>query len=554
MTPAAEATHVVGAIGQIDEVLRQRLNATFSDHVQHRLGTDDAILLTRGATYSWKSGTEQGILWSPSADPGAVATSDAATHEAVGPHLVVGQTEISLNSAAWGFQPVYVHQQHGALLFATTTSALLQLIDSRLDPDWDAWASIMMLGYLIGGRTLFTQIERLRECEGRVLDRTSGRFTTRRGVPRTVGRDNEASPDEVVEALRHALVSHPALAGRDKDPHDYVASLPLTGGYDSRLLGSIFLNALGAGSVRSVTTSTHRAGADPDVTFGTSLGDRFGVTQRILNPDGGAYPVYAKRMFDLLEHESAEHVWFEPVAAVLHEWGAPTIDGLSGDMLMKNTFVKDTLQYAKNVDEHREAFWHNMNRAPYLPLPGVSAAMLADMTARVRSDFDLIHADYEGADNMTRLIALATRSQRGVATIPHKVLAAGVEPVTPFMHPDVISALLSIPGAARADGALARKLLDTAEPGLGDLPSSNDWIPGTTSGRRRSSTPESYAWAADRFGVLNEFIGDGFTDADIAVLHSPNGDRWRLRLILLADWLDTYNARLTSVTPPWWVA
>lgn len=544
---------MVGAIGRVDQQLRERLVSAFPDHHEHDLDTDAAMLLSRGATHTWRSGQEHGVLWSPTADPTAVTRSDEATHDAVSPHLSIGRHEISINSSAWGLQPVYVHQQGPCLLFATTSTALIDLIDGPLEADWDAWAAIMMLGYPVGGRSLFTGIDRLQECEGRQLDRRSGAFRTIRSIPRAIGRATQAKPDEVVEALRHALVTSPAL-GLAAPDDGYLASLPLTGGYDSRLLAALAVDAFGPDAFCCLTSSVHRSGADPDVTFGTMVGDRFGVTQHVLSPDASAYPAYAKRMFDLLEHESAEHGWYEPVASVLHGWGAPVIDGLAGDVLMKNSYVAENLFVITDRDQLRQALWVNMNRHPYLKLPGVTRAMRDEMTERISADLDPVFERYEGTEHTARLFAMATRTQRGVAISPHKALAAAVEPVTPFLHPDVTSALLSIPWTARSDDALARGLLDIASPGLSSLPSTNDPGARPASGRRRSSSPESYAWALSRFDLLNQFIGQGFSPEDVATMHRDFGDRWRLRLILLADWLETYQSRLKSTTPPWWTA
>lgn len=545
------ATHVVGAIGPIGPSLRRSIVETFAEHAEHDLGPQ-ALLLSRGHTYAWRSGESRGVLWSPQAEPRHVRSGDDATHLAVAPSLSLDPDVITLHSASWGLQPVYVAEHDSTLLFATTSSALLQLLTGPLDPDWDAWAAILSLGYPIDGRTPFRQIRRLRESERRVLNRASGGLTQYRGVPRAIGGGPVPSHGDVVDALRGAITTHPALAGRSVDGSGYLASLPLSGGWDSRLLGVITVDAHGPTAIRSVTTATHRMGTDPDVTFGTLVGDEFGVTQHLLMPDGREYPGYATRAFALAEHETAEHVWYEPVASVLKSWKAPVIDGFGGDVTMKNVYVRESLLRPQTPEFIRDELWRAMSRQPAADLPGAGAPMLKELTERTRAGIESCRAGYDGLPDENRLVLMSTRSMRGVSVLAYKMTAEACEQVTPFMHPDVTSAILSIPWKEKSSSDLARALIDTARPGLSRIRSTNDRLPDTLSGRRRANTPESQAWSARQLDALSEHTQLHFTPEDVQSLHAVRAERWRLRLILMSDWLQTYHARLTSTTPPWW--
>ncbi len=498
---------------------------------------------------SWRSAA---IHWSGQGQAGPVSGWQQAMHETVAVGVAVTPDEVILHTSSWGNQALYVAWLEPATLaFSTTSTALVDLVEGPLDPDWDAWASIMTSNNPINGRTPFVQIRRLRGGEHHRLDLRTGAFSTAVGRPPVHQPGaSPADPGEIVDALRTALSEHPVLV--DGAPEGgYLASIPLTGGWDSRLLGAIAVDHFGPEAFLALTTSKHTENVDPDVTYATALAQSLGVTQEIIHPDRSANPVYTARTMALLEYETWEHSWFGPAANVLMARGLPVIDGFAGDAQLKNAYANRRLFGADPADVSDE-LWRKLDRRPPLGLPAASESVLDELEQRMRPDVEATRRGVEGHPHEGRIAVMRSRIIGGVGLAPFKLLATGCEIVTPLLHPAVTSATMSIPTPARANGALSRQVLEAAMPGVASLPSTND--PGSMAarGRRRTNGPEARAWTAERLGVLDRFIGHGFTAEDVEVLHGKPADAWRHRLIQLTCWLEAYESRLTSTAPPWW--
>jgi hypothetical protein len=472
-------------------------------------------------------------------------------HETVAAGVAVTADEVVLHTSSWGNQALYVAWlDTTTLAFSTTSDALVDLLDGPLDPDWDAWASILTTNNPINGRTPFQQIRRLRGGEHHRLGLRTGTFSNGLDDHRFISDERSpAEPDEIVDGLRVALGEHPVLAGGTPDG-GYLASIPLTGGWDSRLLGAVAVDLIGP-EFLALTTSKHTENVDPDVTYATALAQQLGLTQEIILPDRSANPSYTTRAMALMEYETWEHSWFGPAASVLAARGLPVIDGFSGDTQLKNAVPNRRLFSAAPAEVGVE-LWRKLDRRPAAGSPAASESVLDELEQRVRPDVEACRRGVVGHPNEGRIAVLRTRIVSGVGLAPFKLLAAECEVVAPFLHPAVTSATMSVPTPAKAGGALSRQVLEVAMPGLSQLPSTNDPGAMTARGRRRTNGPEARAWTTERLGVLEGFIGHGFTAEDIEILHGKPADAWRQRLIQLACWLEAYESRLTSTTPPWW--
>ncbi len=543
---------VIGVVGAIPDGLRQRIVGERPGWVEHELADPHLLLLSRGRTHAWTGPDARGIHWSGQGQAGPVSGWQQAMHETVAAGVAVTPDEVVLHTSSWGNQALYVAWlDPTTLAFSTTSEALLDLLEGPLDPDWDAWASILTSNNPINGRTPFLQVRRLRGGEHHRLDVRTGTFSTGLDAHRFISEERSpADPGEIVDGLRTALTEHPVLTGGAPDG-DYLASLPLTGGWDSRLLGAIAGEHFGPEAFLALTTSKHTENVDPDVTYATTLAQLLGITQEIIHPDRSANPAYTARTMTLLEYETWEHSWFGPAASVLMARGLPVIDGFAGDTQLKNAYANRRLFTADPADVSDE-LWRKLDRRPALGLPAASESVRDELEQRMRPDVEATRQGVEGHPNEGRIAVLRSRIMSGVGLAPFKLLATGVEVVTPFLHPAVTSATMSIPAEAKASGALSRQVLEAAMPGLSGLPSTNDPGAMAARGRRRTNGPEARAWTAERLDVLDRFIGHGFAAEDVEVLHGKPADAWRHRLIQLSCWLEAYESRLSSTTPPWW--
>ncbi|MEO6471787.1 MAG: hypothetical protein ABIR57_07820 [Aeromicrobium sp.] len=545
---------VVGAIGTLSTVLQDRITATNPELTIRETGSADAFILSQHPLTPWHGTSSRGFVWDAINPSAKVADWKDAMHAACAPGLAITDDGIILHASEWAVQPVYIHRQGDVLLFATTINAILRLVDGKLDPDWDAWAAILAVKCPLGGRTPFASIARLGASISHVVDTRTRRFSSARESPRTIGENREpASAAEIAETIKLALVSDPDLDPSSPQEGGYLASLPLTGGWDSRMIAGTACNLFGPGAFSALTTPKHTEGDDPDVTASTQVATFLGITQTVTFPDSSTFSTYASRAFELVEYETWEHLWFEPAVAHLHQRKLPVLDGLAGDALFKNDIVSEDLLAARTTAEVGDRLWGILNKLPKSAAPGLPDHLRDELVARARVDMEVSRSGLEGMRDEGRHAMLRTRTCHGIALAPYKMIASHTRAITPHLHPDVANAILSVPWQQKSNSALARAVLEEIRPGLSKLPSTND-RPRTlpTTGSMRWDSPNSMDWTRERMSRLNELAHVGLSADDATALHAKRFERWRNGLIVLACWLETYESRLTSTRPPWW--
>jgi len=465
------------------------------------------------------------------------------------PGLIDGPEQVTLHAGAFGLIDVYYLEADGAVYFAGLIEPLLALARRPYRVNWEAWAAILKLTYPLLDDTPYREVRRLTGATALTWSRTRRRITVDRRAPRWV---REEPVDRDVSAREMVALLHEAL----KPYEDRPVLVPVSGGYDSRLLASVAVAR--KMDVESWTTSPDD-GLDTDIDFARYITRELGVPHRVIRQDPAAYPDEALWTARRLEYLTSHHAWYAPFAREGHAAGRPIVDGLAGGPLMKNFLISSAAVGAESAAARREALLRSLaNGEAHLPVLSERAAAWID--ERVREAFGRATSMLRGHRAELPLSVLHTRTARGIARSPVNLVGPEVTPIFPFLHPEFFDAALSVPVTRKEGGRFYREILQAANPRVAALPSTNVPLLPNRRVPLRSTGPAAREWShrmlrrvARIEGLLSEdmlrVVADG-PDA-LTAFRSWNSRFWLRGLVVFGAWLADYEDLLEDLTPPW---
>ncbi|MFI6319951.1 asparagine synthetase B family protein [Nonomuraea sp. NPDC050556] len=527
--------YVCGALGRIDSVLMGKLTGA-GPRTKPALQTPEAALFSSAPLPPYHR--EDGNFAFSWGERKPTRTSEwisvAETYET--PGLIGAGKKITLHAGALGLVDVYYVRTGDAVYFSSLIQPLLSLV--QVEIDWTAWASILQVTFPLGEATPYTQVKRLPGASALVFD--GERLSTERRLPRWLRSEPyEAwkSAGEIVEILHEVY----------KDYDGRPLLVPVSGGYDSRLLCSIAV-ARGA-DVESWTTSPDD-GTDTDIAFARAITGELGVRHRVITQDAADYPQDALEVARRLEYLTPHHAWYAPFAKEVHGSGRMLIDGLAGGPLLKNFMVSGAALEASNQAERQAALLSSLSlgepSAPFL-----SPEAKAWMDDVVRQEFAAATSMLHGHRAELPLSVLHTRTVRGIARSAVNLVGPEASFAAPFIHPDFFDAALSV-GVARKDGGkFYREVLHAANPRVAALPSTNvvkqplQRVPlRSTAAPARAYSHRMLEKVAERApGLLSEemhVVIAGGPDA-LTRFNGWNDRFWVRGLVLFGAWLTDFD-------------
>jgi len=541
--------YVCGALGRVDEALLGKLSAA-GPRVRPALQTAEAALYSStplppyqraGAAFAFSWGERR-----PALERGQRVEdwmSVAETYET--PGLIGDGSRITLHAGALGLVDVYYVRVGEAVYFSSLIQPLISLVPVAID--WSAWASILQVTFPLGEATPYAGISRLPGSGALVWDQ--GRLATERRLPRWLRREPyEAwtSAGEIVELLHEVY----------KDYDGRKLLVPISGGYDSRLLGSV---AMARGfDVESWTTSPDD-GNDTDIAFARAITRELGIPHRVIMQDAADYPEDAREVARRLEYLTPHHAWYAPFAQQVHQAGRVLVDGLAGGPLLKNFMVSGAALEATTQAERSAAVLGSLSLgAPSQPMLSKAAAQW--MTETVQEQFAAATSMLHGHRAELPLSVLHTRTVRGIARSAVNLVGPESSFAAPFIHPDFFDAALSV-GVARKDkGRFYREVLHAANPRVAALPSTNVIKQPLRRVPLRSTAAPARAYSHEMLSVvatrvpgllsdeLHEVIAGG---PDALTRFSGWNDRFWVRgLVLFGLWLNDYDNDLGELSVP----
>jgi Asparagine synthase len=537
-----------GALGKFDAEAVARIAARLPG--AREIHRDDAsVLFAHPDPVAWTGENERGLAW-PERVPARIASSrswrEAAAAGGCGLVLMTDGRR-GLHASGSGVGPLYWTGDREAIYFATTVDALVAVDDHPLLPDWQSWASILVLGYPSGAGTPFEGIKRMGPLgllEGRVnmARRVSdGELAWADTVP--------GDPDEVPERLASALRKE--LAALDSD---LPIICPLSGGYDSRLLACL----LAERQRPKLTTWTVNIdqGNELEEACAAAVSAELGVPHRIVPVGDRPFATQLEAAARSVEHESLLHLEMGRLAQGLPEDGV-VVDGLAGDVLFKDLFVDRSVVEAPDWRAAVERFFGRLVTSR-LGSELYRAHVWRGLYESARDGFLGEAERFAEHPSAPSLAGYWSRTRRGVSTSPARVLGGGRPVAMPFLADDVARAALSASLEAKLDGALYRRLLQLVNPAVADLPSTNDHLPPPPATRprinRSREARNAYLDLLERSPVrvwFSERLEASVKGRKLGPLvRSP----WLLarlhQVCNLTLWTDRYRERLASVCPP----
>ncbi|MFI6178211.1 asparagine synthetase B family protein [Nonomuraea sp. NPDC051191] len=536
--------YVCGALGRIDTSILGKLTAA-GPKVRPALQTDEAALFSSAPLPPYhRAGGAFAFSWGERRPAAAEDWMTVAeTYET--PGLIGDDARVTLHAGALGLVDVYYVRQGDAVYFSSLIQPLLSL--APVEIDWAAWASIIQVTFPLGEATPYREVRRLPGSSALVFEH--GRLATERRLPRwlrTEPYEAWTSPEEIVELLHHVY--------EDYDGRRLL--VPVSGGYDSRLLASVAM-ARGA-DVESWTTSPDD-GTDTDIAFAQAITRELGIPHRIVTQDAAAYPGDAAEVARRLEYLTPHHAWYAPFAKEVHGSGRVLVDGLAGGPLLKNFMVSGAALEARTQAERSAALLGSLSLgAPAQPFLSKAAAQWMEET--VRDQFAAATSMLHGHRAELPLSVLHTRTVRGIARSAVNLVGPEASFAAPFIHPAFFDAALSV-GVARKDkGRFYREVLHAANPRVAALPSTNVVKQPLRRVPLRSTAAPARAYSHAMLEVvagrvpgllsdeLHEVIAGG-PDA-LTRFNGWNDRFWVRGLVLFGLWLNDFENDLTDVTAP----
>ncbi len=556
---------VCGVLGRPDPERLRRLHAAVPGLVTVHERPDLLLLASRplvpyrsegalaGGSVAWAFGDRQ-----PAAGVGWQAAAVAV--EAAG--LADDDTRTVLHAGAHGFLDVFHRQLADGRWFASRIEPLLALEPGALAIDWDAWACTIVLTIPVADRTPFVGIRRLLGARTLVLDHETGSLTDGRWDPPWVGLPAPAGGASDVGAVLEALRG--AVAGYGDAP----TTLPLTGGYDSRLLGILLRDA---GTPVAAITTTKDDGRD-DVGIAREVAARLGFPHSVVDPAGLSYGDDATEVLARMEHRAAQHTWAGALARRVRSDGLRVADGIAFDTLLHNEHIPPAAVVAPPGPERDAALFDALWRGGLSKkvLTVEATEWLADSARR---QWQARSSELADDPNGLVLSVLGTRTTMGVGIMAEWLYGPEAGAVMPAFDADVVAAALAVDPARKIDGAFYRDLLIAADPAIAAIRSTRDPEEQAVPGVRLKSSAEARGWLLDRTraagavpGLVHPRLIELLETGRVRDVRNPDGSRLTpehelkrratisqsaLGVGALGAWLEQHADRLDDLTPPW---
>ncbi|MDP4504779.1 asparagine synthetase B family protein [Nonomuraea turcica] len=536
--------YVCGALGRIDTAILGKLTAA-GPRVRPALQTPDAALFSSTPLPPYhRVGDSYAFAWGERR-PAAIEEWIAVAETYETPGLIGDADKVTLHTGALGLVDVYYVRQGDAVYFSSLIQPLLSLVPIAID--WAAWASIIQVTFPLGEATPYTEVKRLPGASALVWEH--GRVATERRLPRwlrTEPYESWISPREIVELLDRVY--------EDYDGRKLL--VPVSGGYDSRLLASV-AKARGA-DVESWTTSPDD-GTDTDIAFARAITKELGIPHRVITQDAADYPRDAMEVARRLEYLTPHHAWYAPFAKEVHGAGRILVDGLAGGPLLKNFMVSGAALEARTQAERSAAVLGSLSLgAPSQPF--LSKAAAEWMEEAVREQFAAATSMLHGHRAELPLSVLHTRTVRGIARSAVNLVGPEASFAAPFIHPDFFDAALSVGVARKNKGRFYREVLHAAHPRVAALPSTNvvkqplQRVPlRSTAAPARNYAHSMLETVVNRVpGLVSEELHEliaGGPDA-LTRFNGWNDRFWVRGLVLFGLWLSDFENDLTDLTTP----
>ncbi len=363
-----------------------------------------------------------------------------------------------ISSDLLGLLPYYAAELSGGLLVSSSVSDLFGCFPELVRPvDPVGMAEYLAGSYCRGRRTCHGRVRSSGAGEVLLWERSTGAAVLEQAyeAPEVEGGSTlEALVEGIVGAMRHAVA---AFLGGDEEP-----VVPLTGGFDSRLIASC-LRGLGV-DFQAVTMGLRH---HEEVRVARRVAQVLGVDHRVLRPKGDLLD-RLDLWLDTLEGQAGYGTLY---ITHLLDGGFPSGTTLLHGLLGGPVAGSPTEWLKKDEPANLESFRRAVYERSFGALQeGFLEALNLDMTVASLAE-TLVPVLPEAPHPHQGMVLwdLHQRQRRGMATQVH-YLGAEYRVGVPFSVRAVLDACLRVPRAATGKRVLPAKWCEAAWPPLATLP------------------------------------------------------------------------------------
>lgn len=329
--------------------------------------------------------------------------------------------------------PLFVAERGDGVALSVNLLALLDHVPD-LELDAEAISTFLHLGFFEGNATAFRHVRALRPGDVGRFDANGLRWSAPAAdAPAECRLPLAEVTDAFVAAMRRAIA-----AAAPSEPFVH----PLSGGRDSRYL---LLELCRQGRPPRECVTLADSEQHPDVVVARAVCSALGLPHRVLPPVGDGFER------ELVNAEAThlcadEHSWLVSLAAALRHLTPVVFDGLGGGTLCRASFAGDPRavkslreQAASLLDRFRPPSERGLELASTLlgvELPG--RAVVEERVSRALSGLS-------GEPNPIVRFMYLNRTCREVSLVPRSMYRAIGRVETPFLHPEVLALLRSLP-------------------------------------------------------------------------------------------------------------
>jgi len=350
--------------------------------------------------------------------------------------------ELAIEQDRYGLFPLFEWRSPESRTISTDLLALVGQ-GAPLDPDFDALAVFLRVGFFVGDDTPFRAIRALV-----------------RAVPQPAALP--LSRDEAIDAFLELFAR--ALARR---PASGAFHLPLSGGRDSRHILFALCDA-GHPPDACVTVRHFPPRANDDELIARELCAALGITHRVLDQPDGRAPL--ERRKNVATHLCTdEHAQFVALADHLRAHTRETYDGIAGDVLSQSAYLRREVQEKFDGGDIRgvaefvlDGYGTMMSERALARL--LAPAVVKEVTreravARLTTEL----ARYADAPNPIAAFFFANRTRREIALAPY-ALMRDITVFAPYLDHDLFDLLAALPARLLMDRALHTEAIARAWP------------------------------------------------------------------------------------------
>lgn len=529
---------VCGALGPDErEYWPTLLAASPADIVVLRNGVDDRFAASSGHGLER---TSEGWCWGR-----YIARADRPEDVSVAAHELglagywVTARATVVHVDGLGVHDIFVRAIGDTIYFSNRIAPLVKLSRERLHVNWSGWFSCFFLKMFSGADTPFAEITRLVPGERIVL--SDGHLSRETALAEwlTSPREN-CSWNDLLDVLMDAVPRKLPVG----------ADLTLSGGLDSRLILAALLKH-GQSSSLTMWSTYHEDGTDADIRIAKQIAKAERLPWNAVDYSVPAWRQSHDIVVKRLEHMTAYHGWYVPLANTVHSRRGPLLDGLAGDVL---------LRYHDRVPTDRQSaraarIWSQLGggnaaaegvfHPKVLKLWG---GKLFDAWRKETTRWD----DHLYGESLMRLF---TRTCTGIAEAPFRLFGPERQVLTPFMDPAVVRVVLATPPLPSFNERdLRPRLLAELSPGLAAFESTSS--PTSVSrwkerGRTDAVSIRAFARKVAAMPSVSGIFADDFLDRINDTRRISGNMSFALRTgAMMADWLTLWDDWLYPANAP----